>query len=530
MLAVVLTKYGAPFQEVSMPRPTPGPNQVVVQVVAAGINHADERTRVGEFKLLVHPHLPAVAGGELSGHIVAVGSEVSRFTIGDALIAYTGVANMGAYAEFALVDQDALAPAPTSIPLVDAAALPVVGLTAWHALVTLGQVQPGQRVLVHGGSGGVGSIAVQLAAHLGATVIATASAANADVVRSLGADEVIDYRSEDFVQRLADAPVDFVLDTQGGKTTTGSLEVLRPGGLVVGIAGTPDPALADQLGAPLPVKLALAGLSARLRRRAHRLGVRYRFLLIEPDGAALERLVKLVDDGILKPLIDRILPADQTLDALQQLLSGGVRGKVLVTREPGAVGPDLPTTWAETPNSRVTVNGDRLVYRDLGPRGGTPVVLLTHLGATLDKWDPAVVDALAARHRVVALELAGVGGSTGAVPGTIREMADTARDYLRRLSERVMDRDQPMSPRGFTQQISAIRRWGNAAPHDLSRITAPTLIANGDQDRMVPSDLSEDMHRRIPNSTLIVYPGTGHGGVFQNHEQFTEALLAHLEP
>ncbi len=635
MKAFVLEKYGAPLTQVSMPKPEPGPGQVLVRMVAAGVNHADERSRAGEFKLLFQPHLPSVAGGELSGEVAAVGEGVTGFTVGDAVIAYTGVIRMGAYAEYAVVDQDALALAPTRISLVDAAALPVVGLTAWRALVTLGQVSAGQRVLIHGGSGGVGSIAIQLGKHLGVTVITTASSRNADFVRELGADEVIDYRTEDFVEKLAGNPVDLVLDTQGGDIATRSLEVLRPGGLLISIAGTPDPALADQAGAPLPVKLALTLLSARLRWRAAQLGVTYRFLFIEPDGAALKTLAGLVDDGVLKPIVDRVLPFAETDGALHQVLAGGTRGKVLVAIHPegcvmgsssvgaGGVADDdasarRPMTWSEVPNSHIAVAGENLMYRDLGPLGGTPVVLLTHLGATLDEWDPAVVDALAAEHRVVALELTGMGGSTGTVAGTVKEMADTARamiaalgfeqidlfgfslggfvaqqvaldaptlvrrlvlagtgpaggpgidratggayvywdmlrgalhrtdakeflffprtpvgkaaakDYLGRIAARVMDRDRPTTLGQLNRQISADRRRGSQQPQDLSRITAPTLIANGAHDRMVPSDLSEDMHRRIPNSTLVMYPSAGHGGVFQNHEDFVRSLLTHL--
>ncbi|WP_439030827.1 alpha/beta fold hydrolase [Gordonia terrae] len=641
MESFILRKYGAPFERALIPRPTPARGQVLVRVAAAGINPADERSRTGEFKLLFHPRLPGVAGGELSGEVVAVGEGASKFAVGDTVIAYTGVEAMGAYAEFAVVDEAALAPAPTSVSLVEAASLPVAALTAWQSLVTLGHVQPGQRVLVHGGSGAVGSLTIQLAKHLGATVVTTASTAGAGFVRELGADKVIDYRDQDFVAELADSPVDLVLDTQGGETTSRSLEVVRPGGLVVGIAGTPDPGLAEQAGAPLPVKLALGAMSAGLRLRARKLGVGYKFLFIEPDGTTLETLVRLVDSGTLRPVVDRVLPFHHTLDAMQQVLSGGRRGKVLVTTRPDAVTTGLaetdaegsvdattdnatasessrPTTWSETPNSTITVAGESLVFRDLGPTGGTPVVVLTHLGATLDEWDPAVLDPLAAEHRVVALELAGVGGSGGTIPDTVKDMADTARamiaalgfehvdlfgfslggfiaqqialddpglvrrlvltgtgpaggkgidrptgpayifwdilraalhrtdpkeflffprtpagkaaarDYLNRIAQRVVDKDQAMAIRGFNRQIAAIRRWGRQQPQDLSRITAPTLIANGDHDRMVPTELSRDMHRRIPNSTLTIYPDAGHGGVFHNHREFTDQLLAHL--
>ena len=199
--------------------------------------------------------------------------------------------------------------------------------------MTIGRLQPGQTVLVHGGAGGVGAAAIQLAKHLGATVATTVSASSAEVVRDLGADITIDYRGEDFVERLATTPVDIVIDTQAGEITSRSLEVLRPGGIVVGIAGTPDPALADQAGAGPLVKLALSALSLRLRRQASRLGVRYRFLFIEPDGEALRAVTGLVDDGLLKPVVDRVLLFDDTLAALDQLLAGGTRDKVLVTTD-----------------------------------------------------------------------------------------------------------------------------------------------------------------------------------------------------
>lgn len=333
MKAFILEKYGAPFKAVEISKPSPAAGQVLVKVIAAGINHADERSRTGEFKLLFRPELPGVGGGELSGKIVALGEGVSGFAVGDAVIAYTGVIKMGAWAEYAVVDQSGLAHAPRNISLIEAASLPVVGLTAWHTLVTLGKIHPGQRVLIHGGSGGVGSIAIQLAKHLGAEVVTTASQANADLVRQLGATEVIDYRTEDFVEKLSTAPVDLVLDTQGGETTSRSLEVVRPGGIVVGIAGTPDPLLADHVGASWLVKTALTVLSARLRRRAAKRGVSYRFLFIEPDGQTLQTLADLVDDGALTPVVDRVLPFEQTAEAVTQVLAGGTRGKILVAAD-----------------------------------------------------------------------------------------------------------------------------------------------------------------------------------------------------
>lgn len=337
MKAFVLEKYRAPLREVEMPVPQPGPRQVLVAVTAAGVNHADERSRLGEFKAVFPLRLPAVAGGELSGRVLEIGSDVAGIAVGDVVYAYTGAVAMGAFAEVALVDADAVALAPRSTDAVAAASLPVVALTAWQALVEIGRVTAGQRVLVHGGSGGVGSVAIQMAKHLGATVVTTASGRNADFVRDLGADEVIDYRTQDFVTELRDHPVDLVLDTQGGDITARSLEVVRRGGIVVGIAGTPGPELADQAGANVVVKGVLAALSLRLRRRARALGVTYRFLFIQPDADALRTIAELVDEGVIRPVVDRVLPFDDTLQALEQVVAGGARGKVLVTTDPALV-------------------------------------------------------------------------------------------------------------------------------------------------------------------------------------------------
>lgn len=333
MRAFVLDNYGAPLRAASIPEPRPAANEVLVRMVASGVNHADERLRAGEFKALYRPQLPKVMGGELSGEVIALGSDVTGFSVGDHVYGYTGLLAMGSFAEVVAVDAAALAPAPASVSLVEAAALPVVALTAWDALVDLGHVQPGQRVLVHGGAGGVGAVAVQLARHLGATVVATASADSAGFVRELGADTVIDYRNQDFVAELAGQPVDLVLDTQGGDIATRSLQVLRRGGLLVSISGVPDPQLADQAHANTVVKLALGAMSLRLRLAARRRGVGYRFLLIEPDGATLTTITGLVDTGVLRSRIDRILPFDETPEALHQLLTDRTRGKVLVATD-----------------------------------------------------------------------------------------------------------------------------------------------------------------------------------------------------
>jgi alcohol dehydrogenase len=219
---------------------------------------------------------------------------------------------------------------PETATLEEAGSLPMVALTAWQALVERGNVRPGQRVLIHGGAGGVGSIAIQLAKHLGATVATTASAGNVDFVRELGADSVVDYRNQDFEQVLDG--YDLVLDSVGGETLEKSLRVLRPGGKVVGIVGPPDAAFARERGLNPVLRLVMAALSRKVRRQARKLGVTYEFLFIHPSGDQLRQIGALVDKGVLRPVVGRVYDFDQTLEAVQSIGKGGIRGKAVVTR------------------------------------------------------------------------------------------------------------------------------------------------------------------------------------------------------
>lgn len=333
MKAFVLQEYGSALRAVEMPEPVLGDGEVLVRMLAAGVNHGDERLRSGEFKQVFPFTLPMVMGSEFSGEVVATGPNVSALRPGMQVFAFPDQARMGAFAEFIAVHQDHLAVTPESVDALQAASLPVVGLTAWQGLVEMGNLRAGQTVLIHGGSGGVGSVAIQLAKHLGARVATTVSAANATFVRELGADIVIDYRTEDFTDKLSD--VDLVLDTQGGQTLNRSLGAVRPGGTVIGITGPPDPDFATRAGVNPVVKLAIRVLSSGIRRRARRLGVTYRFLFIRPEGGHLRQIAELVDRGVIRPVVDRVVTFDQTPQALEALLSGGVRGKVLVNTDVG---------------------------------------------------------------------------------------------------------------------------------------------------------------------------------------------------
>lgn len=330
MKAFAITRYKGPLQETDMPEPLVGENDVLVEVHAAGVNHLDEMIRTGEFKQILHYRMPLTLGNDAAGTVVRVGGSVRGFVPGDAVYARPRKDRIGTFAERISIAEEDLAPKPESLNMTEAGSLPLVGLTAWQALVERGNVQPGQKVLIHSGAGGVGSVAIQLAKHLGAQVATTAGSSNAGFVRSLGADIVIDYRSQDFEQLLHG--YDLVLDTLGGKNLEKSLRILRPGGKAIGIAGPPDAAFAREMGLNPLMPLVLAVLSAGVRRRAKKLGVSYQFLFMHASGDQLRRITSLVDDGVLHPVVGRVFPFDRTPEALQAMRKGGGRGKVVVSR------------------------------------------------------------------------------------------------------------------------------------------------------------------------------------------------------
>ncbi|MEU4193330.1 NADP-dependent oxidoreductase [Kribbella sp. NPDC026611] len=330
MRAFVVSQYKGPLQQADVPEPVVGEHDVLVQVRAAGLNLLDEKIRAGEFRQILPYKLPQILGNDVAGTVIGVGAKVQGFRLGDEVYGRPDKDRIGTFAERIAVAEADLALKPVSISLEEAASLPLVALTAWQALVERGNLQPGQRVLIHAGSGGVGSVAIQLAKHLGATVATTVSAGNADFVRELGADFVVDYRSQDFEQLLDG--YDLVLDSLGGKNLEKSLRVLRPGGKAIGIAGPPDAAFARELGANPLLRLAMTALSSGIRRRARRLGVTYEFLFMRASGDQLRQITALVDGGTLRPVVGRVFDFDQTVQAMQSLEVGGIRGKAVISR------------------------------------------------------------------------------------------------------------------------------------------------------------------------------------------------------
>jgi NADPH:quinone reductase-like Zn-dependent oxidoreductase len=283
------------------------PTEVLVRVHAAGINPVDGAVRGGHFPLLGQP--PFILGWDISGVVEEVVPGVTRFQVGDEVYGMPFFPHAAsAYAEYVVAPSRQLARKPGSVDHVHAAAVPLVGLTAWQALVDTAAVTPGQRVLVHGGGGGVGHLAVGLARHLGAEVVATASAGKHAFVRGLGAAEVIDHRTGDFTQRVP--AVDVVVETIGAANAARSLTVLRPGGILVYLPGRPPDSLHAQ---------------------ARELGVRLAVMSVEPDYRALEQLAGLIDEGVLHPYVEQAVPLEDAAKAHHRVDSGGVQGKVVLT-------------------------------------------------------------------------------------------------------------------------------------------------------------------------------------------------------
>jgi alcohol dehydrogenase len=329
MKAVIVDRYGseAGVRVGEMPDPKVREDDVLVQVHAAGVNPVDSKIRNGEFKSFLRYRLPFILGHDVAGVVVRVGSRVRRFKPGDQVYASDGRA--GAFAEFIAINEDEVAMKPAALTMAEAASIPLVGLTAWQALVERANLKKGQKVLIHAGSGGVGTFAIQLAKHLGATVATTTSAANVDLVKSLGADVVIDYKKEDFSQVLRD--YDVVLNSLDNVTLEKSLRVLKPGGQLISISGPPDAAFARSIGASWVLRMIMSALSYRITAKAKGRHAQYSFLFMRANGSQLAEITSLIDDGIIRPVVDRVFPFASTKEAMAYVEAGRAKGKVVVS-------------------------------------------------------------------------------------------------------------------------------------------------------------------------------------------------------
>ena len=330
MKAFVVSKYGKEnnVEAVKLPEPELGDGDVLVEVHAASVNPLDLKIRNGELKPLLPYKLPLVLGNDLAGVVIKAGKNVRRFKPGDEVFARPDQDRIGAFAELIAISENDVAKKPHRLDMEQAASVPLVGLTAWQALVGKARLQAGQKVLIQAGSGGVGTIAIQLAKHLGATVATTTSTANVDWVKGLGADVVIDYKKDDFESVLHD--YDVVIDTQGGQTLEKSLLVLKPGGKVISVAGPPEPDFAKEFGANWFLIQAMRALSFQIRRKAKRRGVTYSFLFMKANGDQLRELGSLIDSGAIRPVVDQVFPFQSTMEALAHVERGRAKGKVVV--------------------------------------------------------------------------------------------------------------------------------------------------------------------------------------------------------
>ncbi|OHC68763.1 MAG: NADPH:quinone oxidoreductase [Rhodocyclales bacterium RIFCSPLOWO2_02_FULL_63_24] len=331
MKAFILERYGkaGSVRLGEMPVPELRDDEVLVQVHAAGVNPLDSKIKSGEFKLVLPYRLPLILGHDVAGVVVRVGPRVRQIKPGDEVYSRPDDFRIGAFAEFIAIREASLAIKPKALTMAEAASIPLVGLTAWQALVGKANLQKGQKVFVQAGSGGVGTFAIQLAKHLGAFVATTTSTANVDWVKRLGADVVIDYKKDDFATILHD--YDVVLNSQDSATLAKSLSVLKPGGKLISVSGPPDPAFGEEIGAPWFLKSILRLLSFGIRRKAERRNVSYSFLFMKANGGQLREISALIDSGAIRPVVDQVFPFEATQQAMDYVESGRAKGKVVVT-------------------------------------------------------------------------------------------------------------------------------------------------------------------------------------------------------
>lgn len=301
MKAYTINRYSKEdkLQLTEVPKPDVTENEVLVQIHSASINQLDAKLKSGEFKLLLPYKFPLILGHDVSGTVISVGSKVSHFKEGDEVFARPADFHIGTFAEYIAVNEKDVAIKPQNISFEEAAAVPLVALTVWQAFVEKAKLKKGQKVFIQAGSGGVGTIAIQLAKHLGATIATTSSTTNFELVKSLGADVAIDYKTQDFETILKD--YDLVLNSQDEKTLEKSLRILKPGGKVISISGPPDPTFAKEMGLSWFMKAAIFFLSRKARSQAKKFGIDYSFLFMQANGKQLSEIGKLIETGVIRP-------------------------------------------------------------------------------------------------------------------------------------------------------------------------------------------------------------------------------------
>ncbi|WP_420064238.1 NADP-dependent oxidoreductase [Pectobacterium colocasium] len=308
--------------------PSPGADEILVKVCAVGLNPIDNMIPTGMFKPVLHFKLPATLGSDLSGIVIATGSRVTRFKPGDEIFASIFDREIGSLAEFAVFPESLAAIKPANLDFVQAASLPMVSLTSWQALTERANLQPGQKVFIPAGSGGIGSFAIQLAKHLGAKVGTTTSSVNVEWANRLGADEVVDYKKQEFENVLSG--YDIVLGTVRGDAIEKSTQILKPGGKIISLIGPLDAAFAQARRLNFLLRFVFGLMSRKIIRLTKKRGLNYSFLFVRPDGNQLTQIGKLIEAEQIKPVIDKVFPFTEAKEALAYLAQGHAKGKVIV--------------------------------------------------------------------------------------------------------------------------------------------------------------------------------------------------------
>ncbi|MBS8263933.1 NADP-dependent oxidoreductase [Mesobacillus boroniphilus] len=329
MRAMVIDRYGkVPMRLAEMPTPEIGEYEVLAEIHAASINPVDFKIRDGKVKLLVKYKMPLILGNDFSGVVAKVGAKVTRFKVGDEIYARPRKSKIGTFAEYIAIHEDDIALKPKNLSFEEAASIPLVGLTSYQALIDNLQLQKGQKVFIQAGAGGVGTFAIQLAKLMGATVATTASEAGENLVKSLGADEIINYKTEKFEEILTN--YDAVFDTLGGEILEKSFEVIKSGGKIVSVSGLPNARFGKEYGSGFFKTLLFSAASHKLTALEKKHNVQYTFLFMKPSGEQLRIIANFIETGKIKPIIDRVFPFENAQEAIEYAESGRTKGKIIL--------------------------------------------------------------------------------------------------------------------------------------------------------------------------------------------------------
>ncbi|WP_064199546.1 NADP-dependent oxidoreductase [Brevibacillus brevis] len=330
MKAMIIEKYGGnvPLVMSEQPMPTIGEHDVLVEIHAASLNPIDFKIKEGKMKFLLNYRFPLILGNDFSGVVVKVGDRVNTFKPGDEVYGRPRKNRIGTLAEFIAVHEDDIWLKPQGLTFEEAASIPLIGLTTYQAFVDILNLQKGQKILIHAGSGGVGTFAIQLAKLMGAFVATTASEKGYELVKSLGADLIINYKKENFEEMLTG--YDAVFDTLGGEALEKSFRILKPGGQIVSISGMPNGRFGKEAKLGWMKTIILSIVSRKIKAQEKKSQTRYHFLFMKPSGKQLKVLKEFIEEGLIKPIIDKVYhlkDADQAFDYLE---SGRAKGKVVI--------------------------------------------------------------------------------------------------------------------------------------------------------------------------------------------------------